>query len=114
MSPRDWRERLDDILQAVANTQQYTDGMTFEEFSGDQKTVHAVTYNIAIIGEAARHVPAEVQARYPEVPWPQMRGIRNVVTHHYFGVNLPILWQTVRHDLPLLVPTLREILAREP
>lgn len=84
--------------------------MTLEEFRTDDKTVDAVVRNLETIGEAARHVPSEIQERYPQLPWTQMRGMRNVVIHEYASVSTPIIWQTVTKNLPPLVPMLQEVL----
>ena len=105
----DWRERVDDILEAVERIQNYTKGLDFQQFSHDQKTVDAVVRNITVIGEASHHVPDKVQAAAIRIPWADMRGMRNVVVHEYFGVSLPILWETIQHDLPPLVEPLREL-----
>lgn len=102
-----------DILESIANVRSYTGGMTFEDFAEDKKTVRAVAYEIGVIGEAARHVPPGVRERYPEVPWSEMQGIRNVVVHEYFRIDELILWDTVERDLPPLVPMLEDILERE-
>ncbi len=112
MSPRRWDLRLNDILEAMAKIALYTEGMTLESFAGDAKTVDAVVRNLEIIGEAATHLPDELLDRYPHIPWHEMRGMRNVLIHEYFGVSLPILWQTVIHNLPSLRPLLQEILDR--
>ena len=112
MPPRDWKLRVEDILQAIAEIQSFTYGMTFENFQADTKTVRAVTCNITIIGEAASSIPPEIQTRYTEIPWAEMRGIRNVIVHEYFQVNLNILWRTLQERLPPLVLQLRELLER--
>ena len=72
--------------------------------------VFAVTRALEIIGEAARHVPGEVQAQYPEVPWADMIGMRNIVTHGYFGVDNEVIWRTVRDDLPPLHSNVERII----
>ncbi len=87
--------------------------MTLEEFRADDRTVDTVVRNLGIIGEAARHVPPHVQEHYPQLPWSQMRGMRNVVIHEYSSVSTPIIWQTVTKNLHPLVPMLREILEKE-
>jgi uncharacterized protein with HEPN domain len=114
MPPRGWRLRLTDILEAIDKMEHYTDGMDAESFAADPKTVDAVIRNLTIMGEAARMIPVELEAKYPEVPWEKMRGIRNVVVHEYFGVDMEIIWQTVRENLPPLVPILEAVLAAEP
>lgn len=113
MSPRSSTERLEDILEAIANIQSYTDGMTFEGFAEDRKTVHAVAFEIGVIGEAAGRIPPELRERYPEIPWRMMQEIRNVIFHEYFRIDETVLWETVEHNLPPLVPRLQEILERE-
>jgi uncharacterized protein with HEPN domain len=110
MSPRDWRLRIEDMLQAIDQIAQYVEGMTWEAFSTDQKTIDAVVRNIEIIGEASRHVPEGIAARYSHIPWTAMRGMRNILIHEYFLVSLSILWRTVTHNLPPLVPELQRIL----
>jgi uncharacterized protein with HEPN domain len=66
--------------------------------------------NLEIIGEAARQIPREVKAAHPDLPWTEMQTMRNIVIHEYHGVNLQIIWQTVKEDLPALVPLLEKIL----
>jgi len=112
MLVREWKLRIEDILEAIDQIAQFTQGMTFEAFCADAKTVKASLYNIAVIGEAARHVPPEVIEKYQRIPWKEMRDIRNVVIHEYFGVDLDILWETICHELPPLLPMLREILEK--
>jgi uncharacterized protein with HEPN domain len=75
--------------------------------------VRAAAYEIGIIGEAARHVPPEVRRRHPEIPWEQMRQIRNIVVHEYFRLDVGILWQTITENLPPLLPLLQKILEQE-
>jgi uncharacterized protein with HEPN domain len=113
MAERDWTMRIEDILEAIDDITRFTEGMTFDTFAADRRTILAVNYSFAVIGEAAGNVPAEVVARHPAVPWSHMRRMRNVLIHDYPGVNLTIVWETARDDLPPLVPMLREILERE-
>jgi uncharacterized protein with HEPN domain len=69
-----------------------------------------VVRNLIVIGEAARHVPDEVVAANPQIPWARMRGMRNLVVHEYFGVDVDVLWDTVTGNLPALLPLLRDLL----
>ena len=87
--------------------------MTFAAFEQDLRTIHAVAYNFGIIGEAANQMPAALRDRYPAVPWHEMRGMRNVVVHVYFGLSVSALWDTLKQDLPPLVALLRTMLAEE-
>ncbi len=77
MPHRDWKFRIQDILDAVGAVQKYTQGMEFKTFTEDRRTVDAVVRNLIIIGEAAVQVPEDVCRKYPEIPWYEMRGMRN-------------------------------------
>lgn len=109
-----WRGRIDDILEAIDTNEEFVAGMTLADFTADQRTANAVFYNFIIIGEAARHIPDDIEARYPNLPWHRMRGMRNVMVHQYLHVVLQVVCETLRDDLPPLVPLLREVLEREP
>jgi uncharacterized protein with HEPN domain len=67
-------------------------------------------YNLAIIGEVVRGIPSEVEALHPEIPWDDVRGMRNIVIHEYFQVNLSIIWQTIQEDLVSLEFALRQLI----
>ena len=110
MPPRDWRIRIEDIVEAAAAIAGYVQGLSYEEFAGDRKTVDAVVRNLEVIGETARHVPEEVQARFPELPWADMADMRKVLIRESFGVDLTILWKTASVDLPAILPALRRVI----
>lgn len=112
MQSRDWRLRLEDMLEAIGRIARYTAGMDWGRFAADDKTIDAVVRNLEIIGEAARHTPEEVTRQHPEIPWEKMRGIRNLLAHEYFGVDVNIVWLTVTTELPALAPLMRAILDR--
>lgn len=95
---RDWKLRVRDILQAIIEVQQFTTGMTFQSFQEDNKTVKAVLYNFASVGEATNRIPLEIQSQHSQVPWHLMRGMRNVMVHQYFQVDLEIVWQTIGEE----------------
>jgi uncharacterized protein with HEPN domain len=90
----------------------YVQGLTFEQFAGDPRTVDAVSYAIVVIGEAVKAIPDAVSRAAPEIPWADIRGMRNKVAHEYFGVDVKVLWQTIREDLPTLLAMLRMLLMR--
>jgi uncharacterized protein with HEPN domain len=110
MPPREWKLRVGDILDSIAAIEEYVRGMDYEAFRQDRKTIDAVVRRFTVIGEAAANIPSAITDQYPQVPWRQMRDMRNVVVHAYFGVNTEVLWDTVRNDLPPLVPALKEIM----
>jgi uncharacterized protein with HEPN domain len=108
---RDWRFRVRDILAAVRAIADYTDGMTFDQFVSDARTMDAVVRNLMTLGESIRWIPEPILDAHPSVPWRTLRGVRNVVVHEYFGVDPSILWETVRGDLPPLAAKLEAVLA---
>lgn len=110
MSSRSWKDRIEDILDAIAEIQSFTEAMDFEQFDADQKTVKAVALNFIVIGEAATHVPDEIAKANPKIAWKLMRGIRNRLVHDYFSLDTQIVWDTLRNDLPPLIEPLRELL----
>lgn len=111
MPSREWSFRIEDILNSIDTIQGYTEGMTLEEFVADRKTVDAVIRQFAIIGEAACHVPEDICLAHPEIPWKEMRAMRNYIVHVYFGVKDQIIWETVQKDIPSLPPLLRKLIS---
>lgn len=110
MSPRGWQERIDDILGCARNIRDYTEGMSFDAFLEDPKTIRAVAYEFTTMGEATRAVPLEIQKQYAEVPWGKMQGIRNVLVHEYFRLDEEILWEASQEDIPPLIAALEKII----
>ena len=109
MPLRPWDFRIADIIEAINNVLDYTDGMSFDEFVRDQKTVDAVIRNFIIIGEAASRLPDVFIEKYPNIPWRNMRDMRNILVHEYFGVDNRMVWKTVKKNLPPTLPLLRGI-----
>lgn len=99
-------EYLEHIEEAARLALSYVKGMDKQTFLGDRRTQQAVIYNIMIIGEAASQISNEhpdVIKSIPEIPWREMRGIRNRMVHGYFELNLDLIWDTVTTDLDKLV-----------
>lgn len=111
MPLRDWRVRVQDILEAAISIRSYTSGMTFEQFAVDRKTIDAVIRNLEVMGDASRRLPAHVRNDNPEIPWAEMGSLRNILDCEYFGADLTILWTTVQNDLAPLEEPLRAVLA---
>src|SRR5664279_2677830 len=102
MSERDWRLFLMDISECSGRVLDYTAAMTREEFFDDRKTVDAVMRNLAIIGEAAKKIPADVRRKHPDVAWKKMAGLRDIVVHDYFGIDEDIIWDVISVRIPEL------------
>ena len=108
---RVYEDYLRDILDATQKAKRFVEGISFDAFAANDEKVFAVIRALEIIGEAAKKVPKSVQKRCPEVPWPEVAGMRDKLIHGYFGVNLRRVWQTVVEDLPVLQAGVQRILA---
>jgi len=113
MPPRDWSLRVRDMVSAIDDIRGYVQGMDSDAFEASRRTVDAVLYRLTIIGEAAGHVPEEVRLRHPHINWRQLRETRNIVTHVYFGVDLPRIWRLASQRLPAVRDQLLHMLAVE-
>ena len=111
MPPREWIFRIKDIVERIERIGGYVEGLSEQQFRGNSLIVDAVIRNLEVIGEAASHLPEDVQNAHPDIPWKEMRGMRNLLIHEYFGISLPIIWRTVVHDLPPLLPVLSDLLS---
>ena len=99
MSERSPGLLLEDILDSIEKIQSYTAGFSFDDFMNDSKTVDAVIRNFEIIGEAAGRIPDHVKTDYPAVDWHRIRGFRNRIVHHYFGIDYEIVWEIIQNNL---------------
>lgn len=107
---RDWRFYIADMVEFGENVVSFTDGMDRDTFIDDARTYHAVVRNLALIGEAATHVPPAVQGAYPEIEWRRIIGTRNRLAHAYLHIDNNVLWDIIRTDVPRLLPQLRQLL----
>jgi uncharacterized protein with HEPN domain len=111
--PRAWILRVLDMLDATEFVMAAAQGLTFAEFEADRLRRDAVRFNMMVIGEAAGTLPADLQARYPQIPWQEMRGMRNIIAHSYFSVSDEIIWDTIEQELPAFAGVLNEILEND-
>lgn len=90
--------------------EEFVDNWTFEQFAADRKTQFAVIRALELIGEAAENVPSEVREKYPAVPWKNLEGMRDKLIHTYFGVNLKVVWLSVKEGIFEAKPDIKHIL----
>lgn len=107
---RDLRLYIKDILEQMEKAEAFIGDMDYNAFFADEKTCYAVQRCLEIIGEAAKQVPEEIRKRYSTIPWREMAGMRDKITHFYFGVDPEKVWLVVKRDIPSLKPQINYIL----
>jgi uncharacterized protein with HEPN domain len=108
---RDYSLFVKDILKAIENIEEFTKDITFEEFRRNEKTKSAVVWQIQIIGEATKNLPAAIRNRHKEVPWKYMARIRDKIAHFYFGIDYEIVWDVIKKNLPEIKPFIETLLS---
>jgi len=106
---REPRVRVEDMLNAIEKIQRYA-VRGKDAIQNDELLQVYIVHHLIIIGEAAFKMPPEVRAKYPDIHWKQIVGMRHILVHDYFEVDVDIVWQVVEHDLPALESQLLQIL----
>jgi len=107
---RDYKLYLKDILAASNAILHFIDGMDFEQFCDDDKTVSAVIKKLEIIGEAAKKIPPEITLSSLEIPWKEMAGMRDILIHSYFGTEFAAVWNAAKFSIPELISQIEKLL----
>jgi uncharacterized protein with HEPN domain len=110
---RVYDDYLNDMLENAGKALSFVEGLDYDGFCKDEKAMYAVIRAFEIIGEAARQIPEDVRQANPEIPWREITGMRNKLTHEYFGINTKVVWRAVQEDLPVILPALRKMLGRK-
>lgn len=98
-----------DILQECENIKKFTNGVTYEEFTENLEKVYAVAKAFENIGEAVKQLPKEITKNYPNIPWSEIAKMRDILTHHYFGLDDKVLWDTLGEDFEQFWQTVEKI-----
>lgn len=102
--------RLQHIMDAINEIELYLEGVSYEQFLGNSEKRFATIKQIEIIGEACNALTDELKFTYPLVPWKPIIGFRNISIHEYFGVNMQLVWEIAKNDLPNLKEKMQAIL----
>lgn len=109
MSKREPKLLVSDILESAQKILNYTAGQSFDDFTKDSKTVDAVIRNFEIIGEAANRLPDNFKDHFPQIDWHRIRGFRNRIVHHKFGIDYSIVWTIKETFLPQMIAQLQPL-----
>lgn len=90
---------LQDILESINYIQRFIEGVSEDEFYNNVEKQDAVLRRLEIIGEAVKHLPSEIREAHPDIPWRQIAGMRDIITHEYFGITLEMVWVVVTVDI---------------
>jgi uncharacterized protein with HEPN domain len=104
------KARLQHIFDSVRKIEQFLEGMSFEQFQQDEKTVSAVLHELMVIGEAGAAVSEQFRESHPAIPFYEMIGMRNRIVHEYLDVRLKTVWETCKTDIPKLKETIEDAL----
>lgn len=106
--PGDPQVFLDDIVDACGKIERYIEGSDLQRFRSDEKTLDAVIRNLEVIGQAAKKLPLDIRRAMPAVEWQRIAGLRDVLIHEYFGIDVEIVWDVVTTRIPALRDTVRQ------
>ena len=108
---RQYQDALRDILDVIEKAQTFVAGIDFDTFEANDEKTFAIIRALEIIGEAVKQIPESERARYPQIPWKAVAGMRDKLIHGYYVVSLTRVWETVQRDLPPLHEVVSEMLA---
>jgi len=109
---REFEDYLRDILDAMEKAERFVENLSYEEFTEDDKTVFAVVRALEIIGEATKNIPDDSRKAHPDVPWKDMAGMRDILIHDYFGVDMETVWLTVTERIPKVKLLIQKMLEK--
>ena len=90
---------LEDMRQSMERIEEYLGDLDFRHFKMNYMVVDAIIRNFEILGEASKNIPKNVQIKYPEIPWKNMYGLRNLIAHEYFGIDYEMIWEIAKNNL---------------
>lgn len=109
MTERNLKFFIEDIIKAIYKIEKYTGDFNFEMFKENELVIDAVIRNLTVIGEASKHIPKNIREEYSNLPWKRIVGLRNIATHGYFKIDLKIIWEIIKKNIPSTKEILRKI-----
>ena len=110
---REYRDYIEDIYNDLLRASEFTKGMSWDDFMNDAKTQYAVCKALENMGEASKRIPESIRKKFPQVPFKQMAGLRDIITHDYDGISYDMSWEVIRKELPPLEAQLYHILSED-
>lgn len=101
---------LEDILDSIEKIERYVNRLSPAQFTDDSAAQDAVMRRLSIIGEAVKHLSAEIKSKQPDIPWKDIAGMRDILIHEYAGVQLERIWNTIQNDLPPLKDAVKKLI----
>lgn len=111
---REYRLYLEDMAEAVKKIEKYSRGFNAQKLRKEDLVVDGIIRNLEIIGEAVKHIPRPIKNKYSKIEWKKIAGLRDILAHEYFGVDIDILWDIVANKIPDLKRNLALILQNHP
>jgi uncharacterized protein with HEPN domain len=108
---RTFLEFLQDILEAIVEIESFVDGVDFSGFEASREKILAVVKLLEIIGEATKKIPEAQRLRYPRIAWKSVAGMRDILVHEYWGIDVSVIWATVQDFLPSLKQAITEMIS---
>lgn len=93
---------IEDILENIKDIESFSKGLTKSKFQNDKLRQNAIVRSLEIIGEAVKNIPDSLRNKYPNIPWRYIAGLRDVLSHAYFGISIDRIWNIIKIDLPKL------------
>ena len=93
---------VEHILENIEDINTFVKNIDKDKFLKNKEKQNAVIRSLEIIGEAVKNLPREITSKYTDIPWKEIAGTRDKITHHYFGVDLELIWKIVEESLPEL------------
>jgi uncharacterized protein with HEPN domain len=104
---------LNDILESIERIQKYAFKISYEQLIDDEKTFDVIVHNLMVIGEAVKQIPDELREKYSQIPWREIAGMRDIITHAYFTINSRIVWNVIHLELVPLKACIESIQNKE-